>query len=58
MAKQDPRAKYRKLPPTIDIDDVIPEVDTTQAEVEQNVLREYNNGAEPYLRAMGWLRPR
>lgn len=54
MADEDPRAKYRKLPPNIDSDDLVIEVDTTLAEVEQPDKGDYNSGADPYLRITGW----
>ena len=34
MSEDDPRAKYRVLPPTIDIEDMVVEVDTERTEVE------------------------
>lgn len=57
MAEKDPRAKYRELPANIDSDDVVIEVDTGLSEVEQGGKRDYNNGADPYLRISGWLPP-
>jgi hypothetical protein len=54
MADEDPRAKYRQLPANIDRDDLVIEVDTTLAEVEQPDKPDYNNGADPYLRITGW----
>ena len=56
MAEQDPRAKYRELPPNIDSDDIVVEIDTTLAEVEQPG-KEFNEGADPYLRIAGWKPP-
>jgi hypothetical protein len=56
MADQDPRAKYRELPPTVDSDDMVIEVDTTLAEVEQPGT-DFNEGADPYLRIAGWKPP-
>jgi hypothetical protein len=55
MADDDPRAKYRELPPNIDSDDFVIEVDTTLADVEQPGKPDHNNGADPYLRITGWL---
>lgn len=57
MAEQDPRAKYRELPPNVDSDDSVVEVDATLAEVEQAGQRDFNSGADPYLRITGWLPP-
>jgi hypothetical protein len=57
MADDDPRAKYRELPPNSDSGDLVIEVDTTLAEVEQPGKRDQNNGADPYLRITGWLPP-
>jgi len=54
MADDDPRAKYRELPPTIDSDDLVVEIDTTLAAVEQPGKGDYNDGADPYLRITGW----
>jgi hypothetical protein len=53
MVEQDPRAKYRELPPNVDNNDMVIEVDTTLAAVEQPG-EDYNNGADPYLRITGW----
>ncbi len=55
MAEKDPRAKYRVLPPPVDSDDVVVEVDTDLTAVEHGGKPEYNNGADPYLRIAGWL---
>jgi hypothetical protein len=57
MAEKDPRAKYRELPTSVDSDDLVIEVDTTLAEVEQPGKRDHNNGADSYLRITGWLPP-
>ena len=57
MAEPDPREQYRELPPNVDLDDVVTEVDTTLAEVEQAGRPDVNNGADPYLRITGWLPP-
>jgi len=57
MAEQDPRAKYRELPPNIDNDDLVIEVDTSLADVEQPGNSDHNNGADPYLRITGWKPP-
>jgi len=57
MAEKDPRAKYRELPAQIDSDDLVTEVDTGLSEVEQGGKRDYNSGADPYLRITGWLPP-
>jgi hypothetical protein len=54
MADEDPRAKYRQLPPNVDSDDMVVEVDISLAEVEQPGKGDYNNGADPYLRITGW----
>jgi hypothetical protein len=58
MGEQDPRAKYRALPPNIDTDDMVIEIDTELAEVERGEKGDYNDGADPYLRSTGWLPPR
>ncbi len=57
MPENDPRAKYRELPPSIDSDDMVIEVDTEVTDVEQGGGRDYNNGADPYLRITGWMPP-
>jgi hypothetical protein len=57
MAEKDPRAEYRELPPSIDIDDTVMEVDTTLAEIEHG-KPDHNSGADSYLRITGWLPPR
>ncbi len=57
MADQDPRAKYRELPPPVDNEDMVVEVDTDLASVEHAGQPEFNNGADPYLRITGWLPP-
>ena len=56
MAEIDPREKYRVLPPSIDSDDMVVEVDTSLAEVEQP-RPDYDDGADPYLRIAGWKQP-
>ena len=56
MAETDPRDKYRVLPPTVASDDMVPEVDTSLAEVEQS-SPEYDYGSDPYLRITGWKQP-
>ena len=56
MAEQDPRAKYRALPPNVDSDEFVVEVDAELAEVEQPGS-DYNSGADPYLRITGWKPP-
>jgi hypothetical protein len=53
MAETDPRAKYRVLPPTVDSDDMVVEIDTSLADVEQ-ARPDYDSGADPYLRITGW----
>jgi hypothetical protein len=55
MAEQDPRAKYRVLPPNVDVDDTVVEVDTELTDVEHGGRPDYNSGADPYLRITGWL---
>jgi hypothetical protein len=57
MADDDPRAKYRELPPSVDNDDMVIEIDTTLAAVEQPGKGDYDNGADPYLRMTGWMSP-
>ena len=57
MAEKDPRAKYRELPPPVDSDDMVIEVDTDLSAVEHGGKPDYNNGADPYLRITGWLPP-
>ncbi|MCT7657222.1 hypothetical protein [Mycobacterium deserti] len=58
MAEPDPREKYRQLPPSVDSEDLVMEVDAELAEVEQAGRPDANSGAEPYLRITGWLPPR
>lgn len=55
MAEKDPRAKYRVLPPPVDRDDLVVEVDTEVTDVEHGGKPDYNDGADPYLRITGWL---
>jgi hypothetical protein len=43
MAEQDPRAKYRELPPKVNSDDTVIDIDTTLADVEQPDP-DYNEG--------------
>jgi hypothetical protein len=57
MAEEDPREKYRQLPPPVDSEDMVVEVDTDLAAVEHAGQPEFNNGADPYLRITGWLPP-
>ena len=57
MAEEDPRAKYRQLPPNVDSGDSVMTVDTSLAEVEQPGKGDYDNGADPYLRMTGWIAP-
>jgi hypothetical protein len=54
MDETDPRAKYRALPPNVDSEDMVVEIDTDLAEVERPESTDYNNGADPYLRITGW----
>jgi hypothetical protein len=58
MAEEDPRDKYRMLPPSVDSDDMVIEVDTEMSEVEHGGKPDPNSGADPYLRIAGWLPPR
>lgn len=55
--KDEGRAKYRKLPPNVDSDDLVIEVDTGLTDAEHGGKRDYNSGADPYLRITGWLPP-
>lgn len=57
MAEEDPRAKFRDLPPNIDTDDYVIAVDTERTDTEHARKRDYNNGADPYLRITGWTPP-
>ncbi len=57
MAEEDPRDKYRQLPPRVDSEDIVVEVDTDSAAVEHAGQPEFNNGADPYLRIAGWMPP-
>jgi hypothetical protein len=54
-AEEDPRAKYRELPPSVDSADVVVEVDTDVTAVEHAGHPEHNSGADPYRRIAGWL---
>jgi hypothetical protein len=58
MVEQDPRAKYRTLPSTIDVADTVADVDATTTDAELAALRDPDAGADPYLRAVGWIGPR
>jgi hypothetical protein len=55
MAENDPRAKYRALPPPVATDDMVVEIDTDVTDVEHGGRPDYNSGADPYLRIAGWL---
>lgn len=58
MVEQDPRAKYRALPPTIDVADAVADVDTATTDAKLAAQRDADVGADPYLRAVGWISPR
>lgn len=55
MAEDDPRARYRQLPPVTDPDDLIETVDTDD---EVDLPPDPNEGAAPYLRVTWgpWVR--
>jgi hypothetical protein len=55
MAEEDPRAKYRQLPPVTDPDDFIETVDPDD---EAETPPDMNEGAAPYLRVTWgpWVR--
>jgi hypothetical protein len=50
----DARARYRSLPPTAERADTHADVDTHVTEVEHGEVPDYNQGALPYLRILGW----
>jgi hypothetical protein len=50
----DSRARYRSLPSTPDLQDTTGDVDTHRSEVEHGQAPDYNEGALPYLRILGW----
>lgn len=47
MTDVDPRAKYRRLPPIIDPEDMVETVDASE---DNETPRDPNEGAGPYLR--------
>ncbi|MBL3752923.1 hypothetical protein [Mycobacteroides abscessus] len=49
--------KYAELPPPIDLLKTVASVNVSAAEVEQAGNPEWNAGADPYLRIVGWKRP-
>lgn len=49
--------KYAVLPPPVDLSKTVASVDVSLAEVEQANSPEWNAGADPYLRVVGWKRP-
>lgn len=49
--------KYAQLPPSIDLSKTVASVDVSAAEVEQPGNPDWNAGADPYLRIVGWKRP-
>lgn len=55
MADDDPRAKYRQLPPVTDSDDLVETVDSSD---DTELAPDVNEGAAPYLRATWgpWIR--
>ncbi|SHU68340.1 Uncharacterised protein [Mycobacteroides abscessus subsp. abscessus] len=57
MPKPDPESKYSTLPPPIDLSKTVASVDTSIAQVEQSDATDWNQGADPYLRVVGWKRP-
>ena len=54
MVERDPRAKYRVLPPNIDSDDMVIEVNAKVTGVEHRGKPDPNDGADPPLRVTGW----
>ena len=53
MVERDPRAKYRALPPNIDSDDMVTEVNTELTDVEHRGQPDPYDGADPPLRVTG-----
>ncbi|SIC51456.1 Uncharacterised protein [Mycobacteroides abscessus subsp. abscessus] len=49
--------KYAELPAPIDLSKTFALVDVSAAEVEQAGNPDWNAGADPYLRIVGWKRP-
>jgi hypothetical protein len=47
MAENDPRAKYRVLPPPVNSDDVVAEVDTDVTYVEHGGKPDFENRVDP-----------
>ena len=47
MTDEDPRAKYRRLPPIIDPEDMVETVDASE---DNETPRDLNEGAGPYVR--------
>lgn len=58
MPEDDPRAKYRVLPSTVEPHDIVANVDARTTDSDLAELRDPNAGAEPYLRTVGWITPR
>lgn len=52
----DARARYRSLPTTPELRQTHGDVDTHRTEVEHGLAPDYNEGALPYLRILGWRR--
>jgi hypothetical protein len=47
MAEKDPREKYRVLPPPVDSDDIVTEVDTDVTDVEHGGKPDFENRVDP-----------
>lgn len=50
-------AKYAALPPPVDLSKTVASKDVSLAQVEQADSTDSNQGADPYLRVVGWKRP-
>ncbi|AQT82204.1 hypothetical protein B1R94_27580 [Mycolicibacterium litorale] len=48
------RCRYQNLPTPTDLSQTVADVDTHATEVEQGLQPDYNQGALPYLRILGW----
>ncbi|MGL5443162.1 MAG: hypothetical protein ACRDDJ_11910 [[Mycobacterium] stephanolepidis] len=50
-------SKYSALPPPVKLSETVASKDISLAQVEQADSTEWNQGADPYLRVVGWKRP-
>lgn len=55
--QQATESKYAHLPPPVDLSRTVASVDVSRAQVEESDATDWNEGADPYLRVVGWKRP-